>query len=98
MSAASVTGHVLNANPYTAAPVTFTLTAGGGFSGAISWSVTGLPSGVTATGVPATSTGKPTITLIGSSAAISGSYTAQIVGTYGTYESSVNLPITVAAT
>ena len=98
LSAASVTGHVLNASPYTAAPVTFTLTAGGGFSGAISWSVTGLPSGVTATGVPATSTGKPTITLIGSSAAISGSYTAQIVGTYGTYESSVNLPITVAAT
>ena len=98
LSAASVTGHVLNASPYTAAPVAFTLTAGGGFSGSINWSVTGLPSGVTATGVPATSPTKPTITLVGSSAAISGSYTAQIVGQYGTFMASTPLALTVAAT
>ena len=97
LSAATVAAAVINASPFTPEAVTATLTEGGGFTGIINWSIVDLPSGVTATGVPSASATLPSMTLVGSAAAIIGAYTAKLVGTYGSYESTTPLPFTVAA-
>jgi hypothetical protein len=87
----------LSAGAPAARAVTLDLTAAGSFSGLIQWSVVGLPTGVTATIGTNPDAAFPTVTLIGSAAAVAGTYTVQIKGTYGSFSAEVPLTITVVA-
>ena len=91
---ASVAG---KATPSTSA---VTLTKNGGFAGAINWSITGLPYGVTTTFVP----GNPSATLTSVSLALSGltagqigAYNVTITGSYGGFSASATSTLTVSA-
>jgi hypothetical protein len=77
--------------------LTATLVAHGTFSGAISWSVTGMPTGVTATIGTNPDATLPVINLIASAASIIGTYTGALVGTFGSFVNSTPLTITVVA-
>ena len=78
--------------------VACTLTAGGSFSGAITWSITGLPTGVTVDSINHNPYATfPLIKLIGSAAAILGTYACAVVGTYGSFQSTTPLSVTVSA-
>ena len=96
LSAATLAGS-LSAHTPVAMLLSATLVKNGGFTGAISWSITGLPSGVTATGVPANNAALPTIDCVASAGAIVGTYTAQLVGTFGTFSTSTPFTVTVVA-
>ena len=74
-----------------------TLTDNGTFSGAIQWSITGMPTGVTAAIGTNPDATFPVINLIASSAAIIGTYTAQLVGTFGNFVYSTPFTISVVA-
>lgn len=64
-----------------------------GFTGSVNLSVSGLPSGVTASFAPNPTTNNTTLTLTASSTASLGQYTATITGTYGSQ--TVTAPLTV---
>jgi uncharacterized membrane protein len=74
---------------------TLTITAQGGFTGAVTFSATGLPSGVTATFSPNPATGTSTLTLAASSTATLGSATVTIQGASGTLNATATLALTV---
>ena len=96
LSAVAIAG-TLSAGTPVAKAVTLTLTPGGSFAGAIEWSFTNLPTGVTPSFSANPDAAFPTTTLIASAAAILGTYTVQIVGTFGIFSTSENLSITVGA-
>ncbi len=67
-----------------------------GFGGDVSLSVSGLPSGVTASLSPASTSSSSVLMLTASSTASLGQYNALITGTYGNQTSSVLLNVTVS--
>lgn len=79
------------------AAYTATLTGSSGFSGAVNFSVTGLPSGATAAFTPAslTGSGSTTLDVTTSTATASGTYTLTIRGTSGPLTRSVNVTLIV---
>ncbi len=66
-----------------------------GFSGNVTFSISGLPSGVTAAWNPNTSSTSSVLTLTASSTAVSGKTTAVITGTSGALIVTAQLPVTV---
>ena len=96
LSAASLAGSLSAGTPVEKL-LSATLTAHGTFAGAITWSITGMPTGVTATIGTNPDAAFPVINLIGSAAAVIGTYTGQLVGTYGSFQTSTPFTITVVA-
>jgi subtilase family serine protease len=74
---------------------TITITPQGGFSGSVTLSASGLPSGVTATFTPNPATSTSTLSLTASSTATVGTVSLRIVGTSGTLTARASLTLTV---
>jgi uncharacterized membrane protein len=68
-----------------------------GFTGSVSLTISGLPSGVSASFAPNPTSGESAITLAASATAAPGNYTATLTGTYGTITATATFPLTVAA-
>ena len=68
-----------------------------GFSGNVTFSVTGLPAGVTALWNPNPTTSGTNLTLISSSSAPAGTHNLTITGTSGNITSSITVPLTIHA-
>jgi subtilase family serine protease len=66
-----------------------------GFSGNVALSVSGLPSGVTATFSPATTSTYSTLTLTASASAGAGTTNVTVTGTSGSVSTSITVPLTV---
>jgi hypothetical protein len=78
---------------------TITVTPSNGFNGSVSLSASGLPSGVTASFNPTSTTGTSTLTFTASSTATTGAATVTITGVSGslTHTTTISLTITSAA-
>ena len=76
---------------------TITITSIGGFNGAVSLSASGLPSGVTAGFSAGTSASSSTLTLTASATAAAGAYTVSIIGTSGAISHSIVVSLQVQA-
>jgi len=74
---------------------TIAVTDIGGFTGSIAFTESGLPSGVTASFSPASSTSSSVLTLAVSSTATAGAYTVTVTGTSGTTTASTTLTLNV---
>ncbi len=74
---------------------TITINPTNGFSGSVSLSASGLPSGVTATFNPSSTTSTSTLTLTASSTATTGSATVTIAGTSGGLTHTTTIALTV---
>jgi hypothetical protein len=96
LSAASLAGSLSAGTPVNKL-LSATLTDHGTFAGAIQWGITGMPTGVTATIGTNPDATFPVINLIASAAAIVGTYTAQLVGTFGSFVTSTPFTLTVVA-
>jgi uncharacterized membrane protein/biotin operon repressor len=83
--------------PGASTTATFTVKLNNGFNSAVSFSVTGVPAGVTAGFAPAslTSSGTITLTLTAASSATPGTYALTITGTSGSTSHSAALALTV---
>ncbi len=68
-----------------------------GFTGSVNLTISGVPSGITASFAPNPTSGASTITLTASSTAAPGNYTATLTGTYGTITATATFPLTVTA-
>ncbi|SNT41972.1 Serine protease, subtilase family [Granulicella rosea] len=68
-----------------------------GFSGNVTFSVAGLPSGVTAVFSPNPTTSSSTLTVTASGSAPSGVYTLTVTGTSGSLSSATTFTVTIAA-
>ncbi|MDE3099589.1 MAG: RICIN domain-containing protein [Verrucomicrobiota bacterium] len=77
---------------------TITINPVNGYSGTVSLSASGLPSGVTASFNPSSTTSSSTLTLTASSTAATGSATVTITGTDGTLTHTTTISLTVNAT
>ncbi len=77
---------------------TISVTDVGGFSGGVTLSASGLPSGVTAAFGTNPTTGTSVLTLTASSTATTGSSTVTITGTSGSLTATTTLTLTVSAT
>ncbi len=75
---------------------TVTVHAGGGFTGSVSLSASGVPTGVTATFSPQSTTGTSTLTFTASATAPSGAFTVTITGVSGglTHNTTITLMVT----
>jgi len=80
------------------ATTTVTVTPSGGFTGSVSLAASGLPTGVTASFSPTSTTSTSTLTLTASSTATAGTSTVTITGTSGslTHTSTISLTVTAA--
>ena len=76
---------------------TITVTPQNGFSGSVNLSATGLPSGVTASFNPTSTTGTSTLTLAAASGAGTGTFTVTITGSSGTLMNTTPVSLTVTA-
>jgi hypothetical protein len=76
---------------------TITVTPLNGFSGSVSFSASGLPSGVTASFNPASATTTSSLTLTASSTATTGTSTVTITGTSGSLSHTTTVALTVSA-
>ena len=96
LTAAPSTQTVVVGNP---ASYTASIAAVAGFSGAVTLSASGLPTGATASFVPATvtGTGSSTLTVTTSSTTPLGTYPLTITGTSGSLTQTANVSLTVAA-
>jgi hypothetical protein len=74
---------------------TITVTDTGGFTGGVSFAATGLPSGVTASFSPTSSTSSSVLTLTASSTATVGLATVTITGTSGSMTAKATIALTV---
>ncbi|MGE5322270.1 MAG: hypothetical protein ACM3SW_05390 [Actinomycetota bacterium] len=76
---------------------TATVTASGGFTNAVAFSVSGLPAGASASFTPTsvTGSGSSTMSVTTSTATLSGTYTLTITGTSGTLVHSTNVTLVV---
>jgi cellulose 1,4-beta-cellobiosidase len=72
-----------------------TVTPSNGFAGSVALTVSGLPSGVTASFSPASTTGTSTLTLSASSTATLGAATVTVTGTSGTLTHTATIALTV---
>ena len=86
----------LNLQPGRTATSHIAISAINGFTGAVTFSASGLPSGVSATFSPASSTGASTVTFTATSAAARGTATVTIVGTSGALRHTDTIALTVA--
>lgn len=79
---------------------TITITPSNGFTGSVSLSASGLPSGVTAGFSPNPATGTSTVTFTASSSAAPGTMTVTVTGTFGslTHTTSITLTVNASAT
>ena len=68
-----------------------------GFTGSVQLSVSGLPSGISASFLPTPTNSSSTLTLTASSTASLGQYNATLVGTYGTQVLSIPLNVSIYA-
>jgi len=76
---------------------TIQITPRNGFTGAVTLSVSGLPSGVTGTLGSVTANGSSQLTLTAASGAVPGAYTTSVQGISGNLNASVALSLTVTA-
>jgi hypothetical protein len=76
---------------------TLTVAAQSGFKGTVAFSVTGLPTGVTAAFSPASTTHTTTLTFTAAANAALGAASVTVIGTSGTATSQTNINVTVAA-
>jgi regulation of enolase protein 1 (concanavalin A-like superfamily)/uncharacterized membrane protein len=76
---------------------TVSITPQNGFTGSVSLSASGLPTGVTASFSPANATSSSTLTLSASSAATTGTVTVTITGNSGSLSKTITLTLTVTA-
>jgi regulation of enolase protein 1 (concanavalin A-like superfamily) len=76
---------------------TVSVTPQNGFTGSVSLSASGLPSGVTASFNPSSTTSTSTLTLTASSTAVTGTATVTITGTSGSLTNSTTISLTVNA-
>src|SRR5712692_3586796 len=76
---------------------TITVAPLNGFTGSVGLAASGVPSGVTATFSPTSTTGKSTLTLAASSTAITGTSTVTITGASGSLSHTATLSLTVNA-
>ncbi len=77
---------------------TITVNDVNGFTGSVSLAASGLPSGVTATFNPTSTTGTSTLSLTASASATTGTSTVTITGTSGSLVATTTLALTVNAT
>ncbi|HEV3317102.1 MAG TPA: discoidin domain-containing protein [Candidatus Angelobacter sp.] len=77
---------------------TVTVSPSNGFSSSVSLSASGLPSGVTASFNPSSTTGTSTVTLTASSTAATGTSTVTVTGTSGNLTHTTTISLTVNAT
>lgn len=77
---------------------TITVTPKDGFSGSVTFSATGLPSGVTAAFSPTSSTTSSTLTLTAGSTAATGSTTVTVTGTSGSLTATTTISLTITGT
>jgi len=77
---------------------TITVTDSGGFTGSVALTASGLPTGVTASFSPASTSSTSTLTLTASSTAVAGTTNVTIIGTSGslTHNTTIALTITTA--
>jgi hypothetical protein len=76
---------------------TIAVTDVGGFTGSVSFTATGLPSGVTASFSPASSTSSSVLTLTASSTATTGAFMVTITGTSGSTTASTAVTLSVGS-
>lgn len=76
---------------------TVTVVPQGGFTGSVGFVATGMPTGVTATWSPASTTSKSTLTLAAASSAVAGTSVITITGTSGTLKSTASISLAVVA-
>jgi subtilase family serine protease len=88
----------LSIGPSDSGAVTILIGASSGFSGQVTLSAQGLPSGVTATFSPNPASGTSTLTLTSSSTATVGAGTVTISGSSGSVSATAPLALTVTAT
>jgi subtilase family serine protease len=81
--------------PGGSAPSTITVTPLNGFTGAVTFSVSGLPTGVTAAFSPTASTKTSTLTFSASSSAAAGTSTVTVSGASGTATNKTTISLTV---
>jgi hypothetical protein len=74
-----------------------TVTGANGFNGTVSFAASGLPTGVTASFSPTSSTSSSTLTLTASAAATTGSATVTVTGTSGANKASTTVTLNVVA-
>jgi hypothetical protein len=87
----------LTINPGSSGNATITITENAGSSGNVNLSVSGLPSGVTASWGANPASGKSVLTLAAADSAVRGSYLVSITGTSGLQTASTSLALTVNA-
>ncbi len=83
--------------PGATATSTITVVPANGFTGTVTFSASGLPSGVTASFSPTSSSGTTTLTLSAASTAAIGSSVVTVIGTSGSLTESVAVNLTVSA-
>ncbi len=76
---------------------TITVTDSGGFTGSVALTASGLPTGVTASFSPASTTGTSTLTLTASSTAVAGTTNVTIIGTSGSLTHNTTIALTITA-
>ena len=91
----SASPSILGVNQGGSGTSTITVTPQYGFTGAVNLSVSGLPSGVTASFSPALTTGTSTLTLTASSTTSGGTSTLTITGTSGILTQTSTLTLTI---
>jgi hypothetical protein len=87
----------LTVNQGSSGTSTITVNPMNGFSGSVSLSASGLPSGVTATFNPSSTTTTSTLTLTASSTAATGTFTVTVTGTSGSLTHTTTISLTVAS-
>ena len=104
VTALPVAGFGLTASPSTVSVKqgasgtdTVTVTDTGGFTGSVTFTATGLPSGVTASFSPTASATSSVLTLTASSTATTGAFTVTITGTSGTTTASTTVTLDVTS-
>ena len=76
---------------------TISVTGQNGFSSNVNLAASGLPSGVTATFSPASTSSRSTLTLTPGSTAVTGTHTVTVTGTSGTLTSATTIALTIQA-
>ncbi len=104
LTVTSAPSYTLSANPSTMSVVqsgqgtsTITITPANGFSGSVSLSASGLPSGVTAAFTPNPATSTSTLTLTASATATTGTATVTVTGTSGSLSATTTINLTVTS-